>query len=80
MNWFMILVLPNVPSNFFYHCADLLLLWAENLYTTWRLRGFLNFFVIRIIRIFAIKIEKLQLRRKNSMCAGALLLLRGRAA
>jgi hypothetical protein len=29
---------PNNPSNFFYSCADMLLLWAANIYTTWRLR------------------------------------------
>jgi hypothetical protein len=29
---------------FLYSCADLLLLWAENFYTTWRLRGTLKVF------------------------------------
>jgi hypothetical protein len=29
---------------FFYSCADLLLLWAENFYTTWQLRGTLKVF------------------------------------
>jgi hypothetical protein len=29
----------DVPSNFLYSFADLLLLWAENFYTTWRLHG-----------------------------------------
>jgi glycogen synthase len=29
----------NVPSKFFfYSCVDLLLLWPENIYTTWRPR------------------------------------------
>jgi hypothetical protein len=34
----------NAPSNFFYSCADLLLLWAENFYTTWRLWDTLKVF------------------------------------
>ena len=71
----------NIPSNLFYSCAGLLLLWAENFYTTWRLRGTLNFlFVIRIKRIFTTKTEKFHLHGNNSMCAGAFQLLRGRAA
>ena len=71
----------NIPSNFFYSCAGLLLLWTENFYTTWRLRGTLNFFfVIRIKRIFTTKTEKFHLHGNNSMCAGAFQLLRTRAA
>jgi hypothetical protein len=34
----------NVPSNFFYSCADMLVLWTENFYTTWRLLGTLKDF------------------------------------
>jgi hypothetical protein len=34
----------NVPSSFFCCCADLLLLWAENFYTTWRLHDTLKIF------------------------------------
>jgi hypothetical protein len=34
----------SVPSNFFCSCADPLLLWAENFYTTRRLRGTLKVF------------------------------------
>jgi hypothetical protein len=29
----------KVPSNFFHSCADLLLHWAENVYTTWQFCG-----------------------------------------
>jgi hypothetical protein len=72
--------LANTPSNFFYSCADLLLLWAEKCYTTWRLRGTLKvLFVIQIIRIFTMKFEKLHLHGNNSMCAGTFQLLRERA-
>jgi hypothetical protein len=34
----------NVLSNFFYSCSDLLLLWAQNFYTIWRLCGTLKKF------------------------------------
>jgi hypothetical protein len=70
----------NVPSNFFYSCADLLLLWTENFYTTWRTAWqFKGFFVIYIIRIFTTKIENFHLRGHNSVCAEAFQLLPGRA-
>ena len=58
-------------QRFLYSCAELLLLWAKNFYTTWRLHSTLKFFVICIMRIFTMKIEKFQLRVNNSMCAGA---------
>jgi hypothetical protein len=82
----------NVTSIFFFHsCADPLLLWAENFYTTWRLRGTLKVFVICIIRIFTIKIENsncaaaIECVRQHfsycaaACCAGAFQLMRGRA-
>jgi hypothetical protein len=40
---------------------------------------FKSFFVICIIRIFAMKMEKSQLRLNNWVCAGVCQLLRGRA-
>jgi hypothetical protein len=36
--------ISNIPSNFFHSCADLLLLWDENCYRTWPLRGTLRVF------------------------------------
>jgi hypothetical protein len=41
MNWY---AGPDTtfPRIFCYSCADLLLLWAEHFYTTWRLRGTLK--------------------------------------
>jgi hypothetical protein len=50
-----------------------LLLWAENFYTTWRLRGTVKIFlVICVIRIFTIKIDKIQCAREHfSYCAAA---------
>jgi hypothetical protein len=42
----------------FYSCADLLLLWAENFYTAWRLSGTLKVFVICIRKLqFAATIQ-----------------------
>jgi hypothetical protein len=42
-------------------------------------RHFKSFFIICIIRIFTMKIEKFQLRGNNSVCVGAFQLLRDRA-
>jgi hypothetical protein len=78
-SWNVLSLISSVPSNYFYSCADLLLLWAENFYTNWRLRGTLKVFLICIIIIFTLKIEKFQLRSNNSVCAGVFRLLRGRA-
>jgi hypothetical protein len=55
---------------FFYSCSDLLLLWSETFYTTWRLRGTV-IFLLCVIRIFTTEIEKFQLRGNNSVCAEA---------
>jgi hypothetical protein len=74
------ILFSSVPSNLLYSCADLLLLSGENFYTTWWLRNTLKvFFVIFIIRIFTMKMEKFQLLGKNSLCTGAFQLHRRRA-
>jgi hypothetical protein len=62
----------------FFSSADQLLLWAKCLQDLTSART-LKVFVICIIRIFTIKIDKSQLRGNNSVCAGALQLMRGRA-
>jgi hypothetical protein len=70
-------VIGNIPSNFLYSCVDLLLLWAENFYTTWRLRGTLKVLCnMHNKKIRTMKIEKFQRRGNNSVCAGAFQLLR----
>jgi hypothetical protein len=48
----------------------------HDLTTAWH---FKSFFAICIMRIFAMKIEKFQLRGNNSLCAAAFQLLRCRA-
>jgi hypothetical protein len=71
-----VVLYATFPPIFFYSCAVLLLLWAENFYVI--ARHFKFSFVISI-RICSVNIEKFQLRGNNLMCAGAFLLLRGRA-
>jgi hypothetical protein len=69
---------PTFPL-FFYSCADLLLLWAETFYTTWRLRGALKVFCNMRNKNIYNKNWKFQLRGNNSVCVVAFQLLRGRA-
>jgi hypothetical protein len=64
-------VLHNVPSSFFYRCADLLMLRPETFTRPDACAALQNFFLICIIRIFITKMEKFQLRGNNSVCAGA---------
>jgi hypothetical protein len=65
--------------QFFYSCADLSLLWAENFYTTWRQRGtFKGFCNMHNKNVYNENL-KFQLHGNNSGCVGAFQLLRDHA-
>jgi hypothetical protein len=69
--------LDHVPSNFFCSCADLSRKFLHDLTTARHFKSFFLFVICMII--FTTKMEKFQLCGSNSVCAGVVQLLRGRA-
>jgi hypothetical protein len=70
----------EIPLSFLQLCGPAIALSRKFLHDPTTAHHFKSFFfVICILRIFTMKIEKFQLRDNNSVCAGIFELLRGRA-